>query len=422
MLLSILFFRQYCYVVNIVMSSISLAFVNIVFSSYIVILSRVKSCHLPNRHRLVLPVHLPGRSSVGVGRGSLAALPGCVSPVAGDVKLQVDGVVDHPVNRRGGGHGVGEDAFPLGEDQVGRDAQRPAFVAFGDEGEKDLGLLSALGQVADIVQEQDVEVVQLAQLSGQVEVALGGEQVLHQAVGRREEDGVAGFHQAVARGAQRVGLAGAGEPEGQHVDAVVQMASARGGPAAGIRASGAGDKTGRPVVRAAGAAVGQRLLHCADGRCVRAMVECHQFERHQSGAERHRVSRRGLWLLSVLVVGPARPLPGSRGCRESGSGTGRLQRRGLGTVRCVGSGQPGRGVNPVSAAERVGAHVSVSARRWLPPRPRVGAASPWPDGSPARRGVSPCICPRAGPGKTISAVAWLDCAPCPCLPDHARLA
>ena len=60
-----------------------------------------------------------------------------------------------------------------------------------------------------------------------------------------------------------------------------------GGPAAGIRASGAGDKTGRPVVRAAGTAVGQRLLHCADGRCVRAMVECHQFECHQSGEERH---------------------------------------------------------------------------------------------------------------------------------------
>ncbi len=86
-------------------------------------------------------------------------------------------MVHHPVDCRGGGHGVGEDALPLGEDQVGRDAQGPAFVAFGDEGEEDLGLLVALGQVAEIVQEQEVEVVQLAQLSGQVEVALGGQQV-----------------------------------------------------------------------------------------------------------------------------------------------------------------------------------------------------------------------------------------------------
>ena len=56
----------------------------------------------------VLPVHLLG----------LDALLGSVGPVAGDVKLQDDGVVHDPVNRRGGGHGVGEDALPLREDQV----------------------------------------------------------------------------------------------------------------------------------------------------------------------------------------------------------------------------------------------------------------------------------------------------------------
>ena len=138
-----------------------------------------------------MPVHL-------LGRGSLAALLGSISPVAGDVKLQDDGVVDDPVDCRGGGHGVGEDALPLGEDQVRCDAQGPAFVAFCDEGEEDLGLLVALGQVAEIVQEQEVEVVQLAQLSGQVEVALGGQQVLYQTVGRREEDGMSGFRKVVA--------------------------------------------------------------------------------------------------------------------------------------------------------------------------------------------------------------------------------
>ena len=76
-----------------------------------------------NWRRLVLPVHLL----------CLAPLLGGIGAVAGDVKLEDDGVVHDPVNRRGGGHGVGEDAFSLGEDQVGRDAQRPAFVAFGDQ-------------------------------------------------------------------------------------------------------------------------------------------------------------------------------------------------------------------------------------------------------------------------------------------------
>ena len=101
-------------------------------------------------------------------------------------------MVDHPVDGRGRGrgHGVGKDVLPLGEDQARGDAQGPALVAF--------------------VEEQEVEVVQLTQSAGQVQVALGEEKFLPQTVGWDEEDGVAGFHQAVARGAEGVGLAGAG--------------------------------------------------------------------------------------------------------------------------------------------------------------------------------------------------------------------
>ena len=59
---------------------------------------------------------------------------------------------------------------------------------------------------------------------GQGEIALGGEKILDQSVGWREEDGVTGFHQAMTQGAQRVGLAGTGQTEGQHVDAVFHEA------------------------------------------------------------------------------------------------------------------------------------------------------------------------------------------------------
>ena len=51
--------------------------------------------------------------------------------VAWDVEFQDDRVVDHPVDGRRRSHWVGKDVLPLGEDQVGRDAQGPAFVAFG---------------------------------------------------------------------------------------------------------------------------------------------------------------------------------------------------------------------------------------------------------------------------------------------------
>ena len=72
--------------------------------------------------------------------------------------------------------------LPLREDQVRRDAQRPAFVAFGNQGEEDFRLFGALGQVAQVVEEQEVEVVQFAEPAGQIQVALGGQQFLHQAV------------------------------------------------------------------------------------------------------------------------------------------------------------------------------------------------------------------------------------------------
>ena len=75
-------------------------------------------------------------------------------------------MMHHAVDGRRSGHRVCEDVLLLGEDQVGRDAQGPAFVAFGDEREEHLGLLCPLGQVARVVEEQDVEVVQLAPRGG----------------------------------------------------------------------------------------------------------------------------------------------------------------------------------------------------------------------------------------------------------------
>ena len=48
---------------------------------------------------------------------------------------------------------------------------------------------------------------------------------------------------------------------------------------------------------------------------------------------------------------------------------------------------------------RIGLGEPVATTKTL----RHDASSPWPDASPARRAVSPCISPRAGPGKTSSA-------------------
>ena len=62
---------------------------------------------------------------------------------------------------------------------------------------------------------------------GSARSRLAAEQVLHQPVGRGEEHRASGFHQPVAHGAQCMGLAGAGQSEGQHVDAAVDEAAVR---------------------------------------------------------------------------------------------------------------------------------------------------------------------------------------------------
>ena len=102
--------------------------------------------------RLFLPVHLLLLTPLLSHSGS----------VAGHVEFQDDRVMHDAVDGRRGGHGIGEDVLPLGEDQVGGDAQGPAFVALGDESEEHLGLFGSLGQVSQVVQQQEVVAVEAA--------------------------------------------------------------------------------------------------------------------------------------------------------------------------------------------------------------------------------------------------------------------
>ena len=89
------------------------------------------------------------------------------------------------------------------------------------------------------------------------------------------------------------------------------------------------------------------------------------------------------------------------GTQPSALGTLRCQRRLAGRYRCWPTTWP---LDRTHRSGRAG---------WQLPRPSAGVSSPWPDGSPAQRGVSPCICHGAGPGKTSSATPWPGCGQCP---------
>ena len=64
--------------------------------------------------------------------------------------------------------------------------------------------------------------IEFAQGARQLEIPLRRQELLHEAVGRHEEHGVAAVDERVADGAHRVALADAGQAEGQDIGRVVE--------------------------------------------------------------------------------------------------------------------------------------------------------------------------------------------------------
>ncbi len=79
-------------------------------------------------------------------------------------------MVDQPVDGGDGDGGIGEDAIPGAEGLVGGDGKAACLVAPRDELEEDGCLGLVLLRVADVVEDDQVEAVELAQggLEGEV--------------------------------------------------------------------------------------------------------------------------------------------------------------------------------------------------------------------------------------------------------------
>ena len=135
--------------------------------------------------------------------------------------------MDQAIDRRGGGHLIAEDPIPVREDQIARDEDGSSLIAFGEEREQNLGLLGTLLDVADIIEDEDGEVIELAQGARQIQIPLRRQELLHEAVSRHEEHGVAAVDKRVADGTERMGLADARQPECQHVRGILEDVALR---------------------------------------------------------------------------------------------------------------------------------------------------------------------------------------------------
>ena len=115
--------------------------------------------------------------------------------------------VDEPVEQRGGELLLAEDLGPAGEVQVGGDRHPGPLVAVGEELEEQLGGGLGEGQVAELVDQHQVEAAQLGQQPGQAQLAVGELQLGGQGGGGAEEHPVAAQAERPAQADEQVGLA-----------------------------------------------------------------------------------------------------------------------------------------------------------------------------------------------------------------------
>ena len=79
------------------------------------------------------------------------------------------------IDRGGRGHLVTKDAVPLTEDQITRDHHRATFIPFGEERKEHFGFLGTLLHVAEIVEQDHLEHIELAERARQIQVPLRAE-------------------------------------------------------------------------------------------------------------------------------------------------------------------------------------------------------------------------------------------------------
>ena len=114
------------------------------------------------------------RGDEGLGADVLGHELGMLAQaVAGALDLDDHGVVQEPIEERGGDHRIAEDLAPLGEAAVGGEDHRAPLVAGVDQLEEQVAAIGDDRQVADLVDDQERGAAEEADLVAQPALALG---------------------------------------------------------------------------------------------------------------------------------------------------------------------------------------------------------------------------------------------------------
>ena len=136
--------------------------------------------------------------------------------IARSLDLDDDGVVEQPVEQRGGDDGIAEDLAPFGEAAVGGEDHGALLVAGVDELEEQVAAAGNDRQVADLVDDQERCAAEIAQALPELPFALGGGQRGDDVGQSGEVDALAGLDRLDGERGGQVALAGAGRAEQMH--------------------------------------------------------------------------------------------------------------------------------------------------------------------------------------------------------------
>lgn len=88
------------------------------------------------------------------------------------------GVMDETIDERDDAGGVGEDLRPVRERAVGSDQGAAGFVAAVDQFEEQIGMAVRIGQVANLVDDQERRCGVVAQSTAQSRIAIEGGEII----------------------------------------------------------------------------------------------------------------------------------------------------------------------------------------------------------------------------------------------------
>jgi len=143
--------------------------------------------------------------------------------IALDIHLQNGGVMDKAIDGGQRHSLVGEDLAPFSKWLIGGDQHRSTLVTCGDQLEQDAGFGLILGDVGDVVEDEQIVAVELGDSAFECQLATRDLQLLHEISGAGKQHAPSILDQGEPERCRQMALAAAGWAEEQDIGAFLQL-------------------------------------------------------------------------------------------------------------------------------------------------------------------------------------------------------